>query len=135
MKVKVEDENDNSPAFDRHIYQGRVGARAEPGATVSGALIRVSDPDLEDRVELKLLGKAAGLFAVNGTSGEVAVAPEADIASFLRIDGDSGADQHLRKKKEADKIYLRIRATDQVLTFLLLILVSQSTVQIPISFF
>ncbi len=100
------DENDNSPSFDRRVYQGRVSPEAAPGDRVSGpgsSPIRVSDPDDEEGpLELRLLGKAGALFRVDPESGSVRVAPDADLAGFLRGEG------------RPEKLYLRIRATDQV---------------------
>ncbi len=56
--VEVADENDNSPAFDRHIYQGSVRqSDLEAGRAVQvdlGHRIRVSDPDLGDEIALKV---------------------------------------------------------------------------------
>ncbi len=100
------DENDNSPSFDRRVYQGRVSPEAAPGDRVSGpgsSPIRVSDPDDEEGpLELRLLGKAGALFRVDPETGSVRVAPDADLAGFLRGEG------------RPEKLYLRIRATDQV---------------------
>ncbi len=59
VRVRVEDENDNSPSFNRHVYRGRVRVGASSGAAsgsaaVEGAVVRVSDPDRDDRVDLQV---------------------------------------------------------------------------------
>lgn len=56
--VEVTDENDNSPSFDRHIYQGSIkqtdliaGRQEEVDL---GHRIRVTDPDLRDEIAMKV---------------------------------------------------------------------------------
>ena len=58
LNVTIEDENDNSPAFDRHFYQGSIEKGSGPGTEVRLTnLIKVTDPDLGDAVKMQLLGK------------------------------------------------------------------------------
>ena len=58
VKVEVTDVNDNSPSFDKHIYQGSISESAQPGTNVVlDHEIKVTDPDLEDQAHLQLLGK------------------------------------------------------------------------------
>ena len=64
VKVEVTDVNDNSPSFDKHIYQGSISESAQPGTNVAlDHEIKVTDPDLEDQARLQLLGKV--LFSRN----------------------------------------------------------------------
>ena len=96
IRVNVLDENDNSPAFDRHIYQGSIYRSPKHGSFVNlGNLIKVNDPDLGDKIELKLLGKASTLFNLEPDSGRV-----------------SFSSNKTRTVLPLEKIYLRIRATD-----------------------
>ena len=54
-KIKVEDENDNSPSFDRHIYQGSIQENSLPGTELAlGSVLQVSDPDINDVVKLQV---------------------------------------------------------------------------------
>lgn len=55
----VLDDNDNSPSFDRHIYQGSVRADARAGDWVDLGqhAVTVTDPDLNDRVLMKVSTK------------------------------------------------------------------------------
>ena len=56
VKVKVEDENDNSPSFDRHIYQGSIQENSPPGTEVIlGSVLKVQDPDINDIVRLRVI--------------------------------------------------------------------------------
>ena len=51
----VEDENDNSPSFDRHIYQGSIQENSPPGTEVIlGSVLKVQDPDINDIVRLRV---------------------------------------------------------------------------------
>ena len=51
----VEDENDNSPSFDRHIYQGSIRENSPPGTEVIlGSVLKVQDPDIDDIVRLRV---------------------------------------------------------------------------------
>lgn len=101
VNVTVEDENDNSPAFDRRFYQGTVRADAAGGDEVDmgGGPVAVGDGDLDDRVEMQLLGKSSELFRVDSDTGRVFVSSPLD-------SGLLGGDKR-------EKVYLRIRATDQ----------------------
>ena len=55
VKVTVEDENDNSPSFDRHIYQGSIRENSPPGTEVIlGSVLKVQDPDINDIVTLRV---------------------------------------------------------------------------------
>ena len=55
VKVKVQDENDNSPSFDRHIYQGSILENSPPGTeVVLGSVLKVQDPDVNDIVRLRV---------------------------------------------------------------------------------
>ena len=99
VDVQVEDENDNSPSFDRHIYQGSMKENVASGTQVLlGSGLQVSDPDLNDVVKLQLLGKGSNQFRLDPASGKV---------YFV---GKSGLD----RSQFDDKLYLRIRATDAV---------------------
>ena len=51
----MEDENDNSPSFDRHIYQGSIRENSPPGTEVIlGSVLKVQDPDINDIVRLRV---------------------------------------------------------------------------------
>ena len=55
VRVQVTDENDNSPAFEKHIYQGTISEDAEPGTQVELDFpLKVLDPDLEDDARLQV---------------------------------------------------------------------------------
>ena len=104
--VEVSDENDNSPAFDRHIYQGSVRrGDLNAGRAVEvdlGHRVRVADPDLGDEIALNLLGKASDRFRLDAASGRVFLNSYPAVAgSFAPV------------SKSDDKFYLRIRATDR----------------------
>ena len=109
IAVEVSDENDNSPAFDRHIYQGSVRrGDLNAGRAVRvdlGHRVRVTDPDLGDEIAMKLLGKASDRFRLDAASGRVYLNSYPAVAgSFAAAPAVSKAD---------DKFYLRIRATDR----------------------
>ncbi len=135
--MTIEDDNDNSPSFDRHIYQGTLARSADPGTEVSLGenLIHVTDADFQDKINLKvwmefyrlsvsfvqysshvvsyvyvfllqLLGKASGIFRLDPSTGRVFLHSKS-ISDFVVDSGDSANQAPL------EKIYLRIRATDQ----------------------
>ena len=54
--ITVTDVNDNSPSFDRHIYQGSISRNARVGTKIGLGknVIRVTDPDLGDKIEMKV---------------------------------------------------------------------------------
>ena len=55
VKVKVMDENDNSPSFDRHIYQGSIQENSLPGTEIAlGSPLKVTDPDVNDIIKLQV---------------------------------------------------------------------------------
>ena len=63
VKVEVTDVNDNSPSFDKHIYQGSISESAQPGTNVAlDHDIKVTDPDMEDQERLQLLGKVCSII-------------------------------------------------------------------------
>ena len=49
------DENDNSPSFDRHIYQGSIQENSLPGTEIAlGSPLKVTDPDVNDIIKLQV---------------------------------------------------------------------------------
>jgi len=115
VRVKVEDENDNSPSFGRRIYQGSVGRKAEKGDPVKLEKLMASDPDLGDEVKLRLMGKASALFEVRG-DGEVVVADEdGSLGQMLdKLTYSSSSSVASSANDKLEKLYLRVRATDLV---------------------
>ena len=105
VRVKVLDENDNSPSFDKHIYQGSIKEDAEPGTKVQlDHNITVADPDEDDESRLQLLGKGSTLFQLNPATKEIT----------LRLIGNSTKNvMGLSERAEDKKLYLRLRATDK----------------------
>ena len=105
VQVKIEDENDNSPSFDKHIYQGSINEDAEPGTTVLlDNTIKVYDPDQGDDSRLQLLGKGASLFKLDPVTKDIT----------LRAIGNSTKNvMGLSERAEDKKLYLRLRATDK----------------------
>ncbi|TRY81168.1 hypothetical protein TCAL_09282 [Tigriopus californicus] len=102
IHIEVEDDNDNSPAFDRHIYQGSIEKSAAPGTPVNlGNVVKVTDPDLNDRIQLQLLGKGSNIFRLDPLSGNVFLSSQEVLANML-------------KTERLEKLYLRIRASDSL---------------------
>ena len=93
------DENDNSPVFEQHIYQGHIPENSVIGTKVMLARKIVAlDPDVADQkgVRLELYGKDSDKFRLDTTSGEV----------FLNSEP--------LDREEKEVYYLRLRATDAV---------------------
>jgi protocadherin Fat 4 len=105
VRVRVDDENDNSPSLDKHIYQGSIKEDAPPETPVDlDNPINVSDTDLNDEVRLQLLGKGSTLFRLDPESNEI----------ILRAIGNSTKNvMSLSERTEDKKLYLRLRATDK----------------------
>ena len=105
VRVKVEDENDNSPSFDKHIYQGSIKEDAEPGTNVQlDHVIKVFDPDEDDEARLQLLGKGSTLFKLDPDTKDIT----------LRAIGNSTKNvMGLSERAEDKKLYLRLRAIDK----------------------
>ena len=104
VRVKVTDINDNSPSFEKHIFQGSIKENAEPGTIVQlDHPIKVTDPDEEDNTRLQLLGKGSSLFKLDPETREIS----------LRAIGNSTKNiMGLSERAEDKKLYLRLRATD-----------------------
>ena len=95
----MKDENDNSPTFEQHIYQGHIPENSKVGTKVMLAKKIVAlDPDITDRngVKLELYGKDSDKFELDLNSGEVFLATE-------KLD-----------REEKEVYYLRLKATDSV---------------------
>ena len=93
----MEDDNDNSPVFEQHIYQGHIPENSKVGTKVMLARKVVAlDPDLSDQdgVQLELYGKDSDKFELDPVHGEVFLATEP-------LD-----------REEKEVYYLRLRATD-----------------------
>ena len=105
VKVQVTDVNDNSPSFDKHIYQGSISESAQPGTSVIlDNEIKVSDTDLNDESHLQLLGKGASLFKLD---------PETKSISLRSIGNSTKNVMDLSDQTDDKKLYLRLRATDK----------------------
>ena len=93
----MEDENDNSPAFEQHIYQGNVPENSPVGTEVLlSKKIMAQDPDLEDAdgLNIQIYGKDGEKFRFDPDTGGVFLA-------------ESSID-----REEKEVYYLRLRATD-----------------------
>ena len=103
VRVKVQDDNDNSPAFEKHVYQGTIPEDATPGTKVDLDFpLKVIDPDLNDNARLQILGKGSGLFRIQ----------DGDIV--LRSIGNSTKNiMTLSERADDKKLFLRLRATDE----------------------
>ena len=92
-------ENDNSPTFEQHIYQGHIPENSKVGTKVMLAKKIVAlDPDITDRngVKLELYGKDSDKFELDLNNGEVFLATD-------KLD-----------REEKEVYYLRLKATDSV---------------------
>ena len=93
----MKDENDNSPVFEQHIYQGHIPENSKVGTKVMLARKVVAlDPDISDQngVKLELYGKDSDKFELDPLNGEVFLATNP-------LD-----------REEKEVYYLRLRATD-----------------------
>jgi hypothetical protein len=96
-QVLVTDENDNSPVFEQHIYQGHIPENSAAGTVVLLAKpILAVDPDSQDKeaVVLELYGKDSDKFRLEQSTGQVILVTE-------ELD-----------REEKEVYYLRLRATD-----------------------
>lgn len=66
-----------------------------------GNVIKVTDPDLNDRIQLQLLGKGSEIFRLDPSSGNVYLSSQEVLANML-------------KTERLEKLYLRIRASDSL---------------------
>ena len=95
VKVIVLDENDNTPSFVQHIYQGHISENSDAGTKVTLAKdIEAFDPDLEDEnnISIELYGKDSDKFRLD--NGIVYLAKEP-------LD-----------REEKEVYYLRLKAKD-----------------------
>ena len=94
----MEDENDNSPTFEQHIYQGNVPENSPIGTEVLLAKkIIAQDPDLDDQeggLTVQIYGKDGDKFRLDPDTGRVFLA-------------ENSIDRELK-----EVYYLRLRATD-----------------------
>lgn len=96
--MKVEDDNDNSPVFEQHIYQGHIPENSRVGTEVLLAKrIAASDLDILDKdgVKIEIYGKDSEKFRLEPSTGGVVLSEE----SLVR--------------QEKEVYYLRLRATDK----------------------
>ena len=97
--MHVIDENDNSPTFEQHVYQGHIPENSNVGTKVILARkITAVDPDISDKngVKLELHGKDSDKFKLNPANGDVYLATD-------KLD-----------REEKEVYYLRLKATDSL---------------------
>ncbi|KAI8798258.1 protein dachsous, partial [Biomphalaria glabrata] len=93
--VNVSDENDNSPAFDKSIYEASISEDISPGQVM--LTVTATDPDagLNGLVMYSLSNETDGFFEINSTSGEIYTSGTFDREknasfSFIIMASDSG---------------------------------------------
>ncbi|XP_035703696.1 cadherin-89D isoform X2 [Folsomia candida] len=113
--VNLEDENDNSPKFDRQVYEGFVRENSLPGTPLSMEIpVTVIDPDDGPNAQfhLELKGDGADRFLVNPKTGKIVVGnvpldrEEKHLYSLKLIATDTG------NKSSTAKINIHIQDTN-----------------------
>lgn len=104
-KVQVKDKNDNSPYFERSLYEAEVDENEDIGHTV--LTINANDKDESSRLSYEITkGNFGGAFSVSKTTGAISVAGPIDYETHRKFELQLVATDSLNENYTTVAIYI-----------------------------